>query len=161
MLCEEGMTIVETRIALSVPHNIKQEVLAKAQSNIWKINKHCTNYGMTNHNVETCRKKKEETMVATTKATQPSQKTKNTSLYACHICGSNGHKMIDCPKFVKMQKMFHGKYVIVAKVQLVIETQIVIVDVNVVDVNVTTRSKVTKEHVFKDRKPRTTKNVVN
>ncbi len=40
--------------------------------------------------------------------------------------------------------MFHGKTMIV-EVQLVIETQIVIMDVNVVDVNVTTRSKVTKE----------------
>jgi hypothetical protein len=33
--------------------------------------------------------------------------------------------------------------------------------VNVVDVNVTTRIKVTQEHVFKDRKPRKTKNVLN
>jgi hypothetical protein len=41
--------------------------------------------------------------------------------------------------------MFHGKSVIVLEVQLVIETQIVIVDVNMVDVNVTTRSKVTKK----------------
>jgi hypothetical protein len=41
--------------------------------------------------------------------------------------------------------MFHGKSVTVVEVQLVIETQIVIVDVNMVDVNVTTRSKVIKE----------------
>jgi hypothetical protein len=47
--------------------------------------------------------------------------------------------------------MFHGKSIIVAKVQLVAKTQIVIVDVNVVDVNVTTRSKVIEEHMFKDR----------
>ncbi len=40
--------------------------------------------------------------------------------------------------------MFHGKYVIVAEVQLVANTQIIIANVNVVDVNVTTRSKVTK-----------------
>ncbi len=38
--------------------------------------------------------------------------------------------------------MFHGKFVVVAKVQLVAETQIVITNVNVVDVNITTRSKV-------------------
>jgi hypothetical protein len=30
--------------------------------------------------------------------------------------------MIDCPKFVKMQKMFHGKFVIVAKVQPIAKT---------------------------------------
>jgi hypothetical protein len=33
--------------------------------------------------------------------------------------------------------------------------------VNVVDVNVTTRSKVIEEHVFKDKKPRKTNNVVD
>ncbi len=41
--------------------------------------------------------------------------------------------------------MFHGKFMIILKVQLVAETQIVITNVNVVDVNVTTRSKVAKE----------------
>jgi hypothetical protein len=31
-------------------------------------------------------------------------KSKNTktSSYACHICGLNGHKMTNCPKFVEM-----------------------------------------------------------
>jgi hypothetical protein len=69
--------------------------------------------------------------------------------------------MTDCPKFAEMQKMFHGKSVIVVEVQLVIETQTIIANVNVVDINVTTRSKVTKEHVFKDKEPRITKNVIN
>jgi hypothetical protein len=72
MLCEEGMTIIEVRNALSIPQNTKQTTLVKTQSNIWKTNKHYTNYGMMNHNVETCKKKKEQTMVATTKAAQPS-----------------------------------------------------------------------------------------
>ncbi len=40
--------------------------------------------------------------------------------YACHVCGLNGHKMIDCPKFVKMYKMFHGKSVTIAKVKLLL-----------------------------------------
>jgi hypothetical protein len=84
-------------------------------------------------------------MVVTIKATQPSKKTHKTSSYACHIYGLNGHKMIDGPKFAKMQKMFHGKFVKVAKVQLVVETQTVLVDVNVVDVNLTTRNKITEE----------------
>jgi hypothetical protein len=53
--------------------------------------------------------------------------------------------MTDCPKFVKMQNMFHGKFVAIAKVQLVAKTQIIIVDVNVVDVNVTTRCKIIAE----------------
>jgi len=67
MLCEEGMNIVEARNALSIPHNIEQAVLAKTQSNTGKTKKHCTNYGMTNHNVETCKMKKGQTMVATTR----------------------------------------------------------------------------------------------
>jgi hypothetical protein len=57
-LCEKNMTTIEVRSALIVPHNIKQAVLAKTQNNMGKINKHCTNCGMTNHNVETSRKKK-------------------------------------------------------------------------------------------------------
>jgi hypothetical protein len=55
-----------------------------------------------NHNVETCKKKKKQTMVVTIEATQPNQKPHKTSSYACHICGLNGHKMIDCPKFAEM-----------------------------------------------------------
>jgi hypothetical protein len=83
-------------------------------------------------------------------------KSKNTEhiLYACHIFGLNGHRMIDCLKFAEMQKMFHGISLIVTKVQPVSKTQTVIVDVNVVDVNVTTRSKVTKEQMFKDKELR-------
>jgi hypothetical protein len=30
--------------------------------------------------------------------------------------------MIDCPKFVEMHKMFHGKFVTIIEVQLVVET---------------------------------------
>jgi phosphopantothenate synthetase len=69
--------------------------------------------------------------------------------------------MIDCPKFAKMQKMFHGKSVVVTKVQPIAETQIITTNVNVVDVNVTTRSKVIEEHVFKDREPRKINSVTN
>ncbi len=53
--------------------------------------------------------------------------------------------MMDCPKFVEMQKMFYGKSMTIAEIQPIVETQTIIVDVNVVDVNATTRSKATKE----------------
>ncbi len=99
--------------------------------------------------------------MATIEATQSSQKTQKTSSYACHICCLNGHKTTDCPKFDVMQKIFHGKSMIVVEVQPVAETQTIIVDRNVVDVNVTTRSKVTEKHVFKDREPRKAKSVAN
>ncbi len=59
MMCEKCMTIVETRSALSIPQNIKHATPAKTQSNARKTNKHYTNYQMPNHNVETCKKKKE------------------------------------------------------------------------------------------------------
>jgi hypothetical protein len=58
-----------------------------------------------------------------------------------HLC-LNGNKMTNCPKFIEMQKMFHGKFVIIIEVQPVVETQIITTYVNVVDVNVTTRGKV-------------------
>jgi hypothetical protein len=69
--------------------------------------------------------------------------------------------MIDYPKFVEMQKMFHGKSMIITKVQHVAKTQTIITYVNVVDTNATTRSKITGKQVFKDRKPRKVKNVIN
>jgi hypothetical protein len=53
--------------------------------------------------------------------------------------------MIDCRKFAKMQKMFHGKYMAIAKVQPIIKTQTLTIEVNVVDVNITTRSKIVEE----------------
>jgi hypothetical protein len=37
--------------------------------------------------------------------------------------------------------MFHGKYVIIAEVQPIVDTQTIISNVNVVDVNVTTKKK--------------------
>jgi hypothetical protein len=69
--------------------------------------------------------------------------------------------MTDCPKFVEMQKMFHGNSMTVAKVQFVAKTQIVIADVNVVDINVTIRSKMTEEQVFKDKELRKAKSVID
>jgi hypothetical protein len=69
--------------------------------------------------------------------------------------------MTNCPKFVEMQKMFHGKSMTITKVQLVVETQTIIADVNGVDVNVPTGNKVTEEHVFKDTKPRKVKSVAD
>jgi len=75
MLCEESTITTEARSALLVLQSIKQAVPAKTQSNIGNTDKHCTNCGMRNHNVETCRNNKEQTMVATTEVAQPSQKT--------------------------------------------------------------------------------------
>ncbi len=69
--------------------------------------------------------------------------------------------MIDCPKFIEMQKMFHGKSVTIVEVQFIVEAQTVITDVNVVDVNVATRSKAIKEHVFKDKELRKAKSATN
>jgi hypothetical protein len=88
-------------------------------------------------------------------------KQQRTSSYACHIFGLNRHKMIDCPKFTEMQKLFHGKSMVVIKVQPIVETQIITANVNVVDVNVTTRSKTSEEQLFKDREPRKAKSVAN
>jgi len=99
--------------------------------------------------------------MVTKEVTQPSQKPLKISSYACCMCGLNGHKMIECLKFTEMQKMFHGKYVIIIEVQPIVEAQIGTTNVNVVDVNVATRRKAIKEEVFKDRKQRKANSVVD
>jgi hypothetical protein len=83
--------------------------------------------------------------VATTKATQYNQKPQKTFSYACHIYGLNGHKMIDFANFIEMEEMFHGNYVILTKVQPIVEIRTITTYANVVDVNVTTRNKATEE----------------
>jgi hypothetical protein len=82
MSCEENMITTKTRSAFSAPHNTKEATLVKTQNNTGKTNKHC--------------------IVGTKKVTQLSQKPHETSSYACHMCGLNGHKMIDCLKFIEM-----------------------------------------------------------
>ncbi len=49
----------------------------------------------------------------------------------------------------------------VVEVQHVVEIQTIITNVNVVDVNLTTWNKITQEQVFKDRKPRKVKSIVD
>jgi hypothetical protein len=57
--------------------------------------------------------------------------------------------------------MFHGKFVVVTKVQPIVKRQTITANVNVVDANVTIRNKVIEEHVFKDREPRKAKSVAD
>jgi hypothetical protein len=53
--------------------------------------------------------------------------------------------MIDCPKFIEMHKMFHGKFVRIIEVQSIVEIQTIIINFILVDVNVATRSKTTEK----------------
>jgi hypothetical protein len=45
---------------------------------------------------------------------------------ACHIFGLNGHKMTNCPKFAKMQKMFQGKIASTSNKTIVVNVKIII-----------------------------------
>ncbi len=75
----------------------------KLQTKIGKTNKHYTNCGWDNHNVNTCKvNKKKEPTITVIKATTHNHKVQKNSSYACHICGLNGHKMTNYPKFAKM-----------------------------------------------------------
>jgi len=84
-------------------------------------------------------KKKEEPNVVAIEATIQNQKAHNIGSYACLIYVLNGHKMIDYPKFAKMQNMFQRKNVLTSYGKVVVNTY-----VNVVDVNGPTKRKITK-----------------
>jgi len=75
--------------------------------------------------------KKEEPTVTTIKVTNQLWKGENNNSYVCHIYGLNGHKMINCPKFVKIQKMFQGKNASSAKGKVIIEVKTITANVNV------------------------------
>jgi len=82
-------------------------------------------------------------------------------VYACHICGLNGHKITNCPKFGAMQKMFQGKNAFSLYKKMVFEVNTVTAYVNVIDVNVATRNKIIKKQVFQEKKPRKNKNIID
>jgi hypothetical protein len=41
-------------------------------------------------------------------------------IYSCHICGDNGHKIIDCPKYNDMHNMFKNKGMRPTKIQVAV-----------------------------------------
>jgi hypothetical protein len=109
-----------------------------------------------------CRiKKKEEPIVIGAKATYQPQKGQKNSLYACHIYGLNGHKMTNCPKFGKMQKMFQGKNASNLEGKTIAKVKTVTTNVNVIDVNVVTRSRIIKKKMFLEIGPRKNKTTVD
>ncbi len=69
---------------------------------------YCTNYHCTNHNIKTCRSKKEELIVIAKAATQVGKPPRLLN-YPCHIFGIVGHKLTNCPRFNEMQSMFKDK----------------------------------------------------
>jgi hypothetical protein len=94
--------------------------------------------------VETCKvKKKEEPIITTIKATNQLRKGENNNSYVCHIYGLNGHKIINCPKFVEILKMFQGENASSAEGKVIVEVKTIITNVNVA-----TRNRITKDHVF-------------
>jgi len=109
-----------------------------------------------------CRiKKEEEPIVIGAKATNQPQKGQKNSVYACHIYGLNGHKMTDCPKFAKMQKMFQGKNASNLEGKAIVEVKTITTNVNVIDVNVVTRSRIIKKQIFLEIGPRKNKTTVD
>jgi hypothetical protein len=56
-----------------------------------------------------------------------------------------GDKMIDCPKFVEMKKMFQGKNASNSKWKAIVEVKTITADVNVKDINVISKAKIIEE----------------
>jgi hypothetical protein len=72
------------------------------------------------------------------------------------MCGLIGHKMIACPKFAKMQKMFQGKIPSASNGKVVANVIVVILDMNLI-VNVATKRKITKKIFYKRKNHEKTK----
>jgi hypothetical protein len=53
--------------------------------------------------------------------------------------------MIECPKFVEMQKMFQGKKTSRLEGQVVAKVKTVITNVNVIDIKIATINIITKD----------------
>jgi hypothetical protein len=53
--------------------------------------------------------------------------------------------MMDCPKFVEMQKMFQGENASSLNMKIVAKVKTITTDMNVVNVNVAIRSKIIED----------------
>jgi hypothetical protein len=65
----------------------------------------------------------------------------------CHICGVNGNRMVDCPRFNKMKNMFEDNTKL-TKNQLVNDKETPITSIDMVVV--ATHGKKNEEQVFKE-----------
>jgi hypothetical protein len=106
----KGIFMLEAQKTFFVPQTIGTRNVAVKNQTIAKPSMYWTNCHRTNHNIETYRsKKKEEHIIATTKATTHVGKPLRPINYPCHICGIVGHKLTNCPRFNEMQSMFKDK----------------------------------------------------
>jgi hypothetical protein len=101
--------------------------------------------------------KKEEPTIARTKITNHNQNVQKNGSYACHIYGSNGHKMIDCPKFAKMQNMSQGKNISILDGNAIVNVKTITIEVDVLHVNVAIRSRIIDKQVLQEKEPRKNK----
>jgi hypothetical protein len=85
-----------------IPRTSRTSSVIVGNQTIVKQSMYCTNCHHTNHNVETYINKKEEPIVAATKATTQAGKPPRPLNYPCHICGIVGHKLMNYPRFRKM-----------------------------------------------------------
>ncbi len=102
---------------------------------------YCINCHYTNHNVESCKNKKEEPTIVTIEVTSQVGKPLGLLKYPCHICGIVGHKLMNYPRFGEMQNMFKDKGGQSTKFKPTSKVKRVTTSVNMVDVNVTIHSK--------------------
>ncbi len=103
LVCEEGIFKVEAISNLLAPQSSKTILAKKPQTILEKIGMYCTNYHRTNHNLETCRvKRNEDPILIVFEVITQQIKVHKHVRYSCHICDDTGHKIIDCPKYDDM-----------------------------------------------------------
>ncbi len=108
------------------------------------------NYHKTNHNVETCRVKKKNSILVVYEVTTQQIKVQKPMRYYGNICGGIGHKLIDCPKYNDMHNMFKNKRVKNTKKQGVVEPKVANPLVHIMDVNMA----ITRARLLNNRCPR-------
>jgi hypothetical protein len=66
-------------------------------------------------------KKKDELVIILFEVAIPKNKYFEPMKYHCHICGMIGHRMVNCPRFVKMYNTFKDKVTRPLDNQLVVD----------------------------------------
>jgi hypothetical protein len=88
--------MLETQNTFFIPQTIGIGNVVGGIQIVAKPSMYCTNYHHTNHNIKTCRSKKEEPIITAIKVATQVGKPPRLLNYPCHICGIVGHKLTNC-----------------------------------------------------------------
>ncbi len=136
--------MLEAQSTLFVLQTTRTGNVVVGNHKVVKLSMYCISCHRTNHNVATCKNKKEEPTITAIEATIQVGKPPRPPICFCHICGIMGYKLTNYPIW-QHANMFKDKKRSTHINKPISKVKTVIASINMADVNVTIHSKTSEE----------------